>query len=102
MDTILILDGLVYASHQQTLYVDALEVLYDRMLVDPDYLPSLLPTLSDTGRILLFLLPLVDPGRYVLVTVGNRVYDMGTHHYVPMEDVATLLPFNQVFHRTFL
>ena len=102
MDTMLILDGSVYAFHQQTLYIDALEVLYDRMLVDPNYLPSLLPALSDTGRILLFLLPLVDPGRYVLVTVGNRVYDMGTHRSVPMADVATLLSFNQVLHRTFI
>ncbi len=101
MHTTVLLDGSVYAYHQQVLYVDRIEVNYDRMLVDSTYIPSVLPYLSDTGRIVLFLLPLVDPGIYALVTVYDRVYDMATYLSVPTEDVATILPFIQLFRQTF-
>jgi hypothetical protein len=99
--TTVFLDKIVFSYIDQTLLVGDVRVDVEQMLVDRSYVTSILPTLSGTEFAVLFMLPCVDPGVYLLYTNETSVYNLGTDESEPLEDVAMLLPYNQVLRRTF-
>jgi hypothetical protein len=99
--TTVFLDNVMYSYMDQTLLVGNVPVDVEQMFVDRSYLTSILPPLSVTGFTVLFMLPCVDPGVYILYTKETHVYNLRTDESVPLEDVAMLLSYDQVLRRTF-
>jgi hypothetical protein len=92
--TIVYLNGIRYIYRHERLYVGSVEIDIDRMLIDANYIDSVIcPDMSSVAKYTLKALPYIDKGVYLLHTSPVRTTNILSGVFTETEDFGELFSF---------